>query len=138
VTQDKPWWERSDTPPEWWPFAPLRLARAAQQIAKASDELRWEDGEPINRPIDRRIWALWRRVYWSRYPALGLLPAPPTLSELDADLQACLSALAAMQAQAKHELVLDRLGRSVECLLRAREMWKQWDHLKDKPGAAGN
>jgi hypothetical protein len=129
------WWEQDDKPPAWWPHAPLALAPAARSLVRASDELRWDDELVINRPLDRRLWALWRRVYWSRYPATGMLPEPLTMEELEGELRACFRAIGAMQAQAD-EVTLDRLGRAMERLQDVEAIWARWDAVKDGSGVS--
>jgi hypothetical protein len=129
------WWEEDDTPPKWWPYAPLALVEAGRQLARAIRELRWEDGEPINARLDRRICELWARLYWSKYPATGRLPEPLSFAEFEAELGECLSAIGHLQAQAD-EVTLDRVSRVAACLQEAREVWKRWDASKDGSGSA--
>jgi len=127
------WWEQDDRPPEWWPFAPLPLVEAARCLARASDELRWDADTFINEPLDRRLWALWRRTYWSKYPATGQLPEPLTFPELRAELRPCFHALGHLQAAAD-EVTLDRLGRVMDYLQAVEVAWKRWDAKKNESG----
>jgi hypothetical protein len=100
------WWNETDEHrPKWWRYAPFSLIPPARLLHRSTKALRWED-EPfptsramIAPAIYKRIAALWDRLYFSRSPVTGLLPAPPTPDEFDAEINELQRAIQAAQRE---------------------------------------